>query len=367
MIRIPSDYLASRQAFIAKANALGTHTRGFLHGMDAETAAPLFTDVALFGAKEAEVLIVVASGTHGVEGYAGAACQVHFMERCRALYTRRQLGFLLVHAVNPWGFLHDRRVTEKNIDLNRNFIEFDQVAEPVSRYSAYHDRLVTNYRPWPLGLWNEARLMAGALTPRRWKEAQAAITTGQHTHPDGLFYAGNGPCRSRVVWEEILYTYVTNCKYAILLDIHTGLGKYGAAELISYLPPSSEQFKQIDAWFSRGLRSMATGQSVSAAVEGTLTAAFDRMMPAYSAAIGLEFGTKAPLAVLNALRADQWCRNNHFKSSDDMAKRIRQKLKNAFVVTDSAWCKQVTRHFDQVMDELVHAAESLSYAPNNNI
>jgi hypothetical protein len=359
MIRIPSDYLASRQAFIAKANAIGADTRSFLHGIDAETAVPLLTDVALFGAKYADVLIVVASGTHGVEGYAGAACQVHFMERYCALYKRRQIGFLLVHAVNPWGFLHDRRVTEENVDLNRNFIEFDQAVEAVSRYSAYHDRLVSNYRPLPYGLWNEIRLIGSALTPKRWLAVQAAITTGQHTHPDGLFYAGNGPCRSRVVWEDILRTYATNYKYAILLDIHTGLGKHGAAELISYLPSSSEQFKQMDGWFSRSLRSMATGQSVSAAVEGTLTAAFDRIMPAQSYAIGLEFGIKAPLAVLNALRADQWCRNNKLASSEGTAKRIRQNLKEAFVATDSAWCGQALYHFDQIMDELVNAAETL--------
>lgn len=99
---------------------------------------------------------------------------------------------------------------------------------------------------------------------------------------------------------------------AILLDIHTGLGKHRVGELISYLPSSSEQFKQIDDWFSGGLRSMGTGQSVSAAVECTLTAAFDRMMPAQSYATGLEFGTMAPLAVLNALHAGQWCQNTGF-------------------------------------------------------
>jgi len=95
--------------------------------------------------------------------------------------------------------LHDRRITEENVDLNRNFIEFDQAAGAVSRYSAYHDRLVSNYRPLPFGLWNEIRLMAGALTPKGWRDGQAAITAGQHTHPDGLFYGGNAPCRSRVV------------------------------------------------------------------------------------------------------------------------------------------------------------------------
>ncbi|MET0964159.1 MAG: DUF2817 domain-containing protein [Noviherbaspirillum sp.] len=357
MICIPPSYLASRQIFLAQASAAGAHTGSFLHGVDAESDVPLITDVALLGAKDAQVMVVMSSGIHGVEGYAGAACQVHFMERYRSVYRRPQIAFLLVHAVNPWGFLHDRRVTEENVDLNRNFIEFGRAVAPVSRYSIYHDRLVSNYKPLPYGLWNEVKLIAGAVTPKRWKAAQAAITTGQYTHPDGLFFGGTGPCRSRVIWEEILRTYVTDCKCAVLLDIHTGLGKRGAAELVSYLPSFSEQFKHINSWFSGRLHSMATGQSVSAAVEGAMIAAFCRATPARSYAIGLEFGTKAPLAVLNALRADQWCRNNQLAPREKIGRRVRENLKNAFVATDSAWCRQVTRHFDQVMDELVDAAE----------
>jgi predicted deacylase len=355
MIQIPESYLASREAFVVHANAVGAHVQSFAHGTDAETGITLTTEVALFGPKEAEVMIVIASGTHGVEGYAGAACQIHFMTRYLNTYAQYPIAFLLVHAVNPWGFMHDRRVTEENIDLNRNFAAFDHDVDVVSGYSAYHDLLVTNYRIFPYGLWNELKLLAGALTPRRWKSAQAAITTGQYTHPDGLFFGGAGKSQSRLIWEKILSVYLTKCKVQILLDIHTGLGKTGVGELISHLPASSKEFQFINNWFTQGLRSMVTGQSASSAVSGTMTAAFDRTSPDRSYAVGLEFGTRKPFSVLTALRADQWYWNNKPRVSEKLARRIRNNLKEAFVATDEVWCKKVTRQFDQVMDELVQA------------
>jgi hypothetical protein len=360
MIHLPSGYVESRELFLEKAGGLGAEVRSFAHEADAGTGAPLSSDVALLGPKDAEAIIVVCSGTHGVEGYAGAACQLRFMERYSSSYADSNIAYVLLHAVNPWGFLHDRRVTRENIDLNRNFIDFDCAAKAGSGYGAYHDILISNYRPMPRGLWNELRLIAGALTPARWKAAQAAITSGQYSHPDGLFFGGYGPCESRTICEEIIRTYVTGYKYAFLLDLHPGLGKSGEGELISYLPAPDPRFKRMAAWFGSGMRSMATGDSVSAAVDGSLTAAFERMTTAQSHALGLEFGTRPPLAVLNALRADQWYQNNQQALSPLLGQQIRRKMNEAFVVADPSWRSEVARRFDEVMDELTRAAESMA-------
>ncbi len=35
-------------------------------------------------------------------------------------------GALLIHALNPYGFAWTRRVTEDNVDLNRNFVDHDK-------------------------------------------------------------------------------------------------------------------------------------------------------------------------------------------------------------------------------------------------
>jgi hypothetical protein len=352
---LPSGYLESRNNFNALATSLGATPRSFFHDEPDSGAVNLSTDAVYLGPENAQTIVVIASGTHGVEGYAGAACQFRFMQSYRARFSDGDIAYLLVHAVNPWGYFNDRRVTAEGVDLNRNFIDFPHAAgsPPVCAYAAYHQLLVSNFRPLPAGLWNELRLYSGALTRARRKSIQAAISAGQYEFPDGLFYGGSGPTKSRRVWEEILRTYVSQRKRAFLLDLHTGLGKRGHGELISYLLPASPAFRRMSEWFHGELKSMADGGAVSAAVEGTLTAGFDRSVAGESYAVGLEFGTQGAITVLNALRADHWYHNNAARLSDKQRERLRRKMKNAFSAADARWHQQVTARFDQVMERLV--------------
>lgn len=349
----PSGYLESRNRFNDLAQSLGAASRSFVYDDQMVDGIRLSTDTAYLGPSDAQTIVVIASGTHGIEGYAGAVCQCRFMQTYLARYTSRGIAYLLVHAVNPWGFLNDRRVTQEGVDLNRNFVDFPVPTAQLSGYGAYHHLLVSNFRPLPAGLWNELRLLACMLTRRQRKSAQAAITAGQYAYPDGLFFGGFAPTKSRIVWEQIIHAYLPERRRACLLDIHTGLGKRGAGELISYLPPSSTAFQLMSAWFHGSLRSMANGDSVSMPVAGDLTAAFDRSVTAQSFALGLEFGTCAPLVVLNALRADQWYCNHAATLSEKHHKRVRQKMKNAFFPSDTRWLIQITRRFDQVMGQLI--------------
>jgi hypothetical protein len=139
----------------------------------------------------------------------------------------------------------------------------------------------------------------------------------------------------------------------VLLDIHTGLGERGVGELISYRAPASIDFQRMSTWFQGDLRSMASGDSVSAALEGDLTAGFDRFVETESYAIGLEFGTCAPLVVLNAMRADHWYHNNAARLSDRQRERVRTKMKHAFAPNDPRWVDRVVVRFEHVMDQIV--------------
>ncbi|SNS53109.1 Protein of unknown function [Noviherbaspirillum humi] len=342
---LPSGYHASRAAFRAKAMQAGGRLRTFEHG-----AAGLHTDTAWFGKDAAASVLVIASGTHGVEGYAGAACQLHFIDSIAAWrpFMSDRLAFLLVHAVNPWGYLHDRRVTVEGVDLNRNFVDFPLAGRPPSAYGAFHDRLMRRYRPLPMGWWNEVRLLAGALTPARRRRLQQAVSAGQYDHPHGLFYGGQAPTESRRVWEAIMQAFLQQRRQAFLLDLHTGLGRRGAGELISYLPPDDPGFRRLSGWYGGQLRSMAAGDSVSAAVEGTLTQAFDRALAGESYAVGLEFGTRPALAVLNALRADHWF---HHVAGEPARhrERVKRRMRDAFSGKDADWMERVMARFDEVV------------------
>lgn len=353
--RLPASYAESRAYFLATATRLGAEVTSYPHRpvKGGYRDAALSTDCAYFGPANASRLIIIASGTHGIEGYAGAACQLHWMEGFRVRPRDGDMAWLLVHAVNPWGYLHDRRVTQEGVDLNRNFVDFPvHPAADASAYTRYHDVLVSDFRPLPQGILNEMRLLAHGLTAERRRALQVAITAGQHERADGLFYGGLEPTSSRKTWEDIVRSRALHRRQVFLLDLHTGLGRYGEGELISYLPPDAPDFRHMSAWFGGELKSMAGGESVSAAIDGTLTAAFDRMLPAQSYAVGLEFGTVPALKALYALRFDQWCHNNAAKLPPALREEARRKMRTAFAPPDREWLAHVLARFDEVTSRI---------------
>jgi len=86
-------------------------------------------------------MLVLISGTHGIEGFAGSACQAGILHA--GIELPPDTGLLLVHAINPYGFAWGRRVNEDNVDLNRNFVShggsypanpiYDELAMPCVR------------------------------------------------------------------------------------------------------------------------------------------------------------------------------------------------------------------------------------------
>jgi len=369
---LPHDYEDSRRRFLALGAAAGAAMLSFPAPQDRIGAPPLFTDTALLDAESADTLVVIASGTHGVEGYAGAACQFRFLQAYARDFAASGIAFLLVHAVNPWGYAHDSRATEEGIDLNRNFVAFPRPADEDagSGYSRFHRLLVENYRPFPRGLrgsmggmLNELRLLSHGMSAGRRRLLQQAVTAGQHAYPHGLFYGGHAPAKSRMAWEEIMHALVAPYPVALLLDLHTGLGKRGCAELMSELPQSNADFQTMSRWFDGRLKSMADNQSVSASLSGTLTSAFLRSGSGRRYALGLEFGTCSPLTVLNALRADQWLRNHDGEPSWKDRQRIRGMMRRAFAPSDERWVEQAVAAFEATTAQLLKGLELKRSAP----
>ena len=148
---------------------------------------PLHTDVALLGRRDARNALVLCSGTHGVEGFAGSAIQTGLLREGIGSRLGPETSILMIHAINPFGFAHLRRANEDNVDLNRNFIDHTRPHPASLDYDALADILAPTAW-WPLATGASiARLLIHRIT--RGKAAlQAAITGGQYTHPQGLFY-----------------------------------------------------------------------------------------------------------------------------------------------------------------------------------
>jgi len=136
---------------------------------------------------------------------------------------------LYIHALNPYGFSWWRRVTNENVDLNRNWHDFSKPLPANPAYDAIAEALVP--AQWPPSAQSEQRL-AALVAEHGPKALQAAITGGQHAHPQGLFFGGQAPTWSQQTLRQVLREHGRRARQIAWIDLHTGLGPNGHGELI---------------------------------------------------------------------------------------------------------------------------------------
>ena len=168
-----------------------------------------------------------------------------------------------------------------------------------------------------------------------------AVTGGQYTHPKGLFYGGNSESWSSATMRTIADRYLSRAERVVVVDVHTGLGEYGHAEIILNVPETEDAYATaVDMWGTERVRSTATGDSVSSHLDASLKLAVPRMLPnADVTAVSLEFGTVSNLKALRALRAENWL--HHYGGDEHRgAAKIKTKLVRAFYPDGDDWKAQ---------------------------
>lgn len=331
------SYEDARAKFVAAAQARGFTLERRVHpNAQGAQGEALSIDAAIFCARDASSLFVLLSGVHGVEGFCGSGCQVALLhdDAVIAAIERSGAAVLFVHAVNPYGFSHLRRVNENNIDLNRNFRDF---AKPLPRndaYAAVHSLVVPE--TWPPTADNSAAI--GAYIARHGALAlQAAVSSGQCDFADGLFYAGREAAWSNVVLRDLLERHGKNHARIGWIDVHTGLGPWGHGEKIFCGPDDPLMIERTRAWFGADVTSYYDGSSTSALLDGVaFQAALDACPHAQFTGIGLEFGTLSFAQVFEALRAEQWL-VNHPHVDDDIHRAIKRRMRAAFHDERGVW------------------------------
>jgi hypothetical protein len=332
-----ASYAEAREKFLAAAQARGleveSHVLPDLAGAGGETLA---TDVARFGPANAERVLLVTSGTHGVEGFCGSGCQVHLLrdELAWATASKANVAIVLCHAVNPYGFSHVRRVNEDNVDLNRNFLDFGRPLARNEAYAEVHAFMLPDR--WPPDGAAQAAL-GGYVQARGRAALQRALTGGQADFADGLFYSGREPTWSNRTLRGILRKHLAGARRVVWIDIHTALGPWGHGEKIYAGRDDAATLERTRAIFGADVTSFYDGSSASAEVRGIAChAALDECPSIEYAGIGLEYGTLPLDAVLDALRADHWLAN-HPEASGDQRAAIKRAMRDAFYDGSPQW------------------------------
>ena len=114
-------YEDCRSTFIEKAELLNSHYEGmevFRIPVHCETDPDLTIDFCYIPAQVSlDSLLILSSGIHGIEGFAGSAIQLMVMEEILSPDHLEKTGILFIHGLNPYGFKYLRRVTENNVDV----------------------------------------------------------------------------------------------------------------------------------------------------------------------------------------------------------------------------------------------------------
>lgn len=331
------SYAQARQRFCDTARGQGRCVEShLLDGLLGPYGEALAIDVVRLGPSDARRLLIVTSGTHGPEGFAGSACQLAVLqdEALQARAAQAGVAILLVHAVNPHGFAHLRRVNEDNVDLNRNFIDFGQALPVNARYDELAGHLVPE--AWPPADVHE-RAIADYIERHGMRGYREAVSAGQYSVPGGLFYGGNRPTWSNRTMRAIVSAHGASAAYIGWIDIHTGLGPRGHGEKIYPGRNDPQEVARARRWWGADVLTMFDGASASVNVAGPLVSCvYDECPQAAAALMGLEFGTLPQEGVKRALRADHWLHLNP-DAPAAQAQAIRQDLRDAFYCDDDAW------------------------------
>ena len=226
------DYATARQRFRAAAERAGGAVRAYVNPLEGPNGEALAVDLAYFGARDARSVLLLVAATHGVEGFTGSAAQLDWLRLGQAAVLPDDMAVLLVHALNPHGFAWLRRVTEEGVDLNRNCLAFEAPPPDNPGYRELADAFVPDRLDEPTLAVAAERIAAYRL--RHGERAfEAARSSGQYSHPDGIFYGGVAPSWSAAAIARIAVDYDLHARDRVaVIDFHTGLGSFGYGEPI---------------------------------------------------------------------------------------------------------------------------------------
>jgi len=355
-----SSYAEARAKFLETCAALDLAVEHHVHPERGSEGEELATDVVRLGPDDASHVLFTMSATHGVEGFCGSGAQIAALRS--GLYDDLPdgLAVVLIHAINPFGFSWLRRVTHENVDLNRNHLDHSAPYPQNEGYERLRDAICPQQ-------WSEDSRAATRTNLDAYAQAngpmalQAAMSGGQFSHPEGLFYGGNTTTWSAHTMTSVISRQAVAARHVGFIDYHTGLGPYGYGELISHHRLEEPGHSRLLEWLGAGqVTSTDDGSSTSAPLVGVnglcIAAAASH---ASLAMVTLEFGTSPVDQVLDSLRADCWL-HNYGDLDSDQGRTIKAEIRRCFYPDADDWKAMIRDRASDTERKMITGLSSLA-------
>ncbi len=231
-----ADYFESRARFLGYANhlqALYPETKiGRIDVASSDPDADLAVcHVTIPATGKAEKVITLSCGVHGPEAPYGAVGIEMFIRNQLKEVDRTNTTVVFLHGVNPWGWVHNYRAGEDNIDRNRNTRGGEDVPSSEG-FPAVQGTMSAREGPsaTKIGsyLYTVAGLAKSALASLSIDKTTRGLAEGQSIDPRAPLYMGPDEVPEIVaIRDQVLRPAYAEARRVFHGDFHTGLGKSG--------------------------------------------------------------------------------------------------------------------------------------------
>jgi predicted deacylase len=351
-----ADYPTARAKFLAACALRGLAPETHLHPLAGARGEALATDVVRVGPADAKRVLVLTSGIHGVELFAGSGCQIDWLLAHDAGALPADTAVVVVHAINPWGASWLRRYTEDNVDFCRNFVDHSQ-APSSHKYVPLHAAIAVDPQDAD-GVQAADDLLASFATTHGDEALYNALMAGQYAYPYGMGFGGQAPSWSRLTIEDVLRRHCASAADVCLVDYHTGLGPYGYGSMVAL--QQGDDLARMRSAFGEWVVAVHENGAPEdfAPVTGHSTPGYERALPhARVTAAVLEYGTGRPRRMLELLVRDQreWASGGGRTQLSD----TRRELLAFFYPGEPTWQRALA---DQSRQVVAQALRFLSHA-----
>ncbi len=331
--RFPLSYDECCERFRWTAALAGLTTSA--HRIDARGPAgqDLTIDVVVLGAQRPGRALLVLAGVHGDEGFSSSELQCEAIDRWTTVDERTgstvadrwpdDVGVVLVHGVNPWGMAMWRRQNESNVDLNRNWDRDARTPELNAGYEQLHDVLC----PGPGRPPDADSFLARTremIEQHGYAWVKAAVTDGQYTHPDGLYFGGDRTEQSTMLLGDVVADLLREAAEVLVVDLHTGHGERGTYTLLSDAPAGTAADRWLrDAFDDTRIETTGEPGSASAPRRGQLARGLHDVCPAAEwRSVTMELGTCSDTRMILAERSEHWVHLHGDRDDPDHARLV---------------------------------------------
>lgn len=337
------DYASARALFLKRCKQLDIAVSSHCHPQPGTGGEALYCDTVRIGPDHATRTLLVVSGNHGVEGYAGSHAQVALLDDLVRDGLAADTSVVLIHMLNPWGAAWRRRHTHENVDLNRSFID-RTVPLPAN---AEHVALM---REGFIDCLRAANPEAALTAVARFRAAHGddayakAVFQGQYAYDMGLGYGGSAAGWSNDLLGQVAQDMMECASIVALVDLHTGLGPFGVGTLICTEAPGSPETAMLRAWYDEPFVALLEDrQGLPYELQGDLAQGVRQALPAARILpISLEFGTYEADRFAELMIKDAWAeaRGN---PDDPEVEAIRCDLMHFFYPQSALWRDMVAQ------------------------